>query len=166
VTRYHEGPSVTVSTVVLATPEVVWPLLIDLNLPAEFSNEFQGAEWLDDGAEPFVGRTFRGHNSHPRIGSWSVTCTVTECEPQRVFGWKVGDVTKPAASWRYTLEPHAEGTLLTQWAEIGPGPSGLTPMITEHPEQEEAIVASRLDMLRPNMAATIEGIRRKAEAAS
>ena len=43
--------------------ERVWALVTDIDLPARFSSEFQGATWLDDG--PAVGARFVGHNHHP-----------------------------------------------------------------------------------------------------
>lgn len=47
---------------------------------------------------------------------------------------------------------------------MGPGPSGLTPVIEQMPEHEEAIVATRLEEWTTNMTATVEGIKDLAEA--
>ena len=161
--RYHEGPQVIVETEVAARPEVLWALVTDLDLPARFSDEFQGADWVDGADGPALGATFLGRNRHRAIGEWEVRCTVTECDPSRCFGWAVGDPDAPAARWRFEIEPRSDGSLLRQWAQMGPGPSGLTPMIEQHPEREEELVEMRLGMWRTNMDATILGIKVIAE---
>ena len=84
-------------------------------------------------------------------------------EPERVFGWVVGDPAHPSAAWRFILEPAGAGTLLRQWMRMGPAPSGLTPAIEAHPDKEERIVARRLAEHRANMQRTIEGIKQVAE---
>jgi hypothetical protein len=160
--RYADGPEMTVSIEVDAPPSTVWDLVTDIDLPARFSNEFRGAEWLDAPDGPALGATFRGRNE-TRHANWEVVCTVTEFEFERRFGWAVNNVAAPAARWRFELEPIGSGTLLRQWAKMGPGPSGLTPMIEANPEREEAIVEMRLGMWKPNMEATIAGIKALAE---
>jgi len=161
--RYADGPEMIVSVEIEAPVATVWGLVTDINLPARFSDEFQGAEWLDAPHGPALGATFRGRNHIQRIGGWEVVCTVTEFESERRFGWAVGDLAAPAARWRFELEPIGSGTLLRQWAHMGPGQSGLTPRIEAHPEREEAIVEMRLETWKRNMEATIGGIKALAE---
>src|SRR3954453_23281498 len=60
--RYADAPTAAVDVVVGAPIERLWPLVTDINLPARFSSEFRGAEWLDDG--PAVGARFRGRSEH------------------------------------------------------------------------------------------------------
>ncbi len=162
--KYADGPASSVEVHVDAPASVVWPLLCDINLPGRFSKEFERAEWLDDG--PAVGATFRGHNRHARVGVWSVVCTVTAMEPERVFEWTVGDVDFKAARWRFDLAAGGGGSTLRFSAEMGPGPSGLTPAIERMPDREEDIVARRLDEWTANMQRTIDGIKELAEAAA
>lgn len=157
--RYADGPTVEVQTRVDAPPAVVWTLVSDITTPVRFSAELQDVRRVDD--TRFVGR-----NAHPAIGEWETTCTVVAREPEREFGWVVGDPEHPAAAWRFTLEPDGEGTLLRQWMRMGPGPSGLSPAITARPDKEERIVARRLEEHRANMQTTVNGIKRLAEAAS
>lgn len=157
--RYADGPTVEVATHVDAPAGVVWSLVSDIATPVRFSAELQAVRWLDDAR--FVGRS-----AHPAIGEWETTCTVVVREPEREFGWVVGDPGHPAAAWRFTLEPDGEGTLLRQWMRMGPGPSGLTPAITARPDKEERIVARRLEEHRANMQTTVEGIRSLAEASA
>jgi hypothetical protein len=160
--RYIDKPSASVTVEIDASPEAVWDLVTDINLPARFSNEFQGADWLDDG-RPALGARFVGRNGHSVAGSWETTCTITWFEPFRDFGYAVNDIESPAARWRFQLGPSDAGTQLTLWAEMGPGRSGVSWFIYKHPDQEEAIIATRLEEWRVNMEATLAGIKSLAE---
>jgi uncharacterized protein YndB with AHSA1/START domain len=163
--RYADGPTVEVETTIAAPPELVWPLVTDIDMPARFSNVFRGAQWLDDDERPAVGARFRGRNQHPARGAWETVSIITACEAPAVFAWAVTDADYPSASWRFELNPEGQHTRLRQWAQLGPGPSGLTPAIESRPELEEKIVARRLEELRANMAATVAGIKALAEGA-
>ena len=68
--------------------------------------------------------------------------------------------------WRFELEATAEGTLLRQWGQIGPGRSGLSYAIDAQPDKEERILEARLAEHRTNMRATVEGVKALAEAAA
>lgn len=161
--RYADGPTAIVERVVNAPSTVLWELVTDISLPARFSTEFQGAEWLDEG--PAAGARFRGHNSHEVVGDWSVVCTVTALEHERTFEWTVGPLDDRAACWRFDLEPSDDGVVLRFTAVMGPGPSGLTPAIEAMPEKEEAIVQRRLREWTTNMQRTVDGIAALAETA-
>lgn len=160
--RFTDSPVVELTVPVEAPPSAVWPFATDLDVLAQFSNEFQGGEWLDPPASRGVGSRFRGRNENPRA-AWEVTCTVTEWDPDRAFGWCVEDPDAPAASWRFTLDATDGGTLLGYRARMGPGPSGVTAFIEARPENEERIVTSRLAAWRANMESTLDGIRGLAE---
>ncbi len=153
-----DGPTTEASIVVDATPAELWPLVTDIDLPARFSDEFQGGEWLDGATEAALGARFRGTNENPRVGRWQVICTVVEFEHERAFGWVVNDLDAPAAAWRFTLKQVGEGTRLAQWVRLGPGPSGLTAAIERIPDREHDIIVRRLDGLRSNMEANLRGI--------
>lgn len=156
--RYADAPTVETSRVIAATPDELWALVSDVNLPARFSTEFQGAEWLDGATEPAVGARFRGTNEHPRVGRWQVEVVITDCEPGRVIGWEVPSDGAPAARWRFTLEPVDGGTQVTQWCQIGPGRSGLNMAIEQMPDREHDIVAGRLAEHRANMERNLDGL--------
>ncbi|MGH8994478.1 MAG: SRPBCC family protein [Acidimicrobiales bacterium] len=157
--RYSDTPTVEVRAHIAASADFVWHLLCDVNFSAQFSNEFVEAEWLDGATGPALGVRFRGTNRHPAIGEWQSVSVITECEPGRALQWSVGDPEGPAAVWRFDIAEEAEGVLVTQKAQMGPGPSGLTGAIEAHPEQEERIVDRRLDEYRINMQANLDGIR-------
>ena len=162
--KYADGPSAQVEVEIDATPEAVWSLVSDVNLPSSFSEEFQRAEWIDEG--PTLGATFRGYNRHPVVGEWDVVCTVTALESGSVFEWSVGEGDQRAARWRFDLDPAAgqpSHCTLRFSAEMGPGPSGLTPAIERMPDREEEIVSRRLSEWTENMQRTVEGIKDLAE---
>ena len=162
--KYADGPTTTAEVRIDAPPSIVWPLLCDINAPARFSQEFQGADWLDGHDAPAIGATFRGRNQHQVVGEWSAVCTITAMEHERVFEWTVGDVDHKAARWRFDLEPDGEGSRLRFSSEIGPAPSGLTPAIERMPDREEDIIAKRMGEHHANMQRTIEGDKQLAEA--
>jgi Polyketide cyclase / dehydrase and lipid transport len=157
-------PTAEVSVLIAATAREVWPLVCDIRLPARFSSEFQGAEWVDGAAGPALGARFLGRNYHPARGGWETTSTICEFRPEQTFGWSVGSPDLPAARWRFVLEPEAGGVRLTQWVQLGPGPSGISLLIESMPDKESRILRRRLAEHRANMEATITGIKSIAEA--
>jgi hypothetical protein len=164
--RYADCPTTEAELLIDAPPAVVWPLVCDIQVPAEFSSEFQGGAWLDGATSPALGARFRGRNYHESAGTWETVSTVCELEPERVFGWAVGDPDVPAAQWRFTLEPKGPGTLIRQWMQIGPGESGISEIIRQMPDKEHRILRRRLAEHQANMQATLAGIKGRAEAAS
>lgn len=163
--RYADQPTVSVSADVAASPSTLWPLITDINLPARFSDEFQGAEWIAPATGPTLGAQFEGRNENQFIGAWTVICSVAVYEPEVAFGWEPGGPDAPFARWRLSLEPHGATTTLTFWAQMGLGPSGLTPMLEADPDREEALVDYRLSGWVENMQRTIDGIKALAESA-
>jgi uncharacterized protein YndB with AHSA1/START domain len=148
---------VAVARRIAAPPDDVWRLVIDINLPARFSTEFTGAEWLAGGSAA-LGAMFEGHNRHDAAGSWTTTSTVVDFEPGRTFAWAVGDVDDPSATWRFDLEPDGGATIVRFSAHLGPGPSGLTAALEAMPDKEERIIERRLDEHRRNIESTLDGI--------
>ena len=161
--KFSDRPTVEVDTYVEAPPERVWEIVVDLTRMGEWSSENKGGEWLD--GEPALGRKFRGRNQREDF-KWETVSVVTQFDAPRVFEWKVGDPDTPAATWRYNLTAEGGGTRLQQFAELGPGPSGLTMAIDRMPDKEERIIANRCEEQRRNMTATVEGIKAAAETPS
>jgi len=164
--RYSDCPSAEAEVLIAAPAAVVWALVCDIQLPARFSSEFDGGEWLDGASSPAPGARFTGRNHHPAIGNWETTSTICEFQPEQVLGWAVGDPDQPSALWRFTLAAGADGTgtRLTQWMQIGPGPSGISAAIEAMPDKESRILQRRLGEHSANMAATLAGITEVAEA--
>ncbi len=159
--RYAEGPTAEVEVLVEAPPERVWALVTDIDLPARFSQELLGAEWLDEG--PALGARFVGRSRHEALGAWETTSWVNRYEPLRAFGWAVSDPDEPSAMWWFELEEEEGGVRLRQCARMGPAPSGLSIAIAAMPDKEERIVARRLQEFERNMLATLEGMKQLAE---
>ena len=157
--RLAKGPGVTVEIDIDAKADMVWPVITDIDLPAEFSSEFDGAEWLD---EPGPGARFRGRNSlSGRV--WETTSYVVAWEPNVRFGWNVRDADDPGARWMFELEPIAGATRLRFSVKLGPGPSRLREIVESRPEDEAAILRGRRVHHRDNMTLTVRGIRERVE---
>ena len=161
--RFADHPTTEASVDISAPPSDVFALVEDISLPARFSTEFRGADWLDGADRPALGARFVGRNQHPQAGTWETTSTIVEYEPDRVLAYAVGDPTNAAATWRFTLQPSASGTRLTHWVQLGPGPSGLTSVLEAMPDKESRILHVRLGEHRANMEVTLAGIKALAE---
>jgi uncharacterized membrane protein len=162
--RYADKPTVEVRTWVDAAPARVWELVSDIALMPAMSSELQSVEWLDDAAGPAVGARFLGRSRHEALGEWEATSSVVEFEPERVFGWAVGDPVAPSALWRFRLAPKDGGTDLSEWMQMGPARSGLSFAIDQMPDKEQKIVFVRMREFERNMAVTLERIKALAEA--
>jgi uncharacterized protein YndB with AHSA1/START domain len=162
-TRFADGPVVEVAVSIDAPIEAVWDLVTDINIAARFQDEFQQAEWLDDG--PAMGARFIGRN---RMGdkTWKTTSTIVAFQPGMLFRWAVEDVDNPVATWTFELIPEEYGTRLIFHRVVGPGRSGLTWAIKQDPDHEEEIIARRDAQHRTHMTAVLEGIKGLAEQAS
>lgn len=159
--RYGDGPSVEVEILVHASIDLLWELVSDINLPARFSDEFRGAEWVDGG--PRLGARFVGRNWHSALGEWETISFVNRYDAPYAFGWCVSDPEVPSSSWWFELEEEPTGVRLRQGGRMGPAPSGLSIAITAMPDKEERIVARRLSEFEANMRANLDGIKALAE---
>ena len=103
-----------------ASADRVWHLVSDITRVGEFSPETFEAEWLDGARGPVPGARFRGHVRRNGRGPvyWTV-CTVTACDPGREFAFTVaGPGGKTVNTWRYQLDPNADGTGVTESFEL------------------------------------------------
>ena len=160
-----DGPGTVAEIDIRADPAMVWARVTDINLPAEFSEEFVGAEWQDGHDGPALGARFVGRNTHPGRGDWEVPCFVDVFEDQSVFGWCTSDIDNPGARWRFELEHVVGGTRLRFRCILGPGPSGLDDIITARPDLEPRIIARRMTEHQANMQRVVEGIKAHIEQA-
>ena len=160
--RYRDGPTVEVTQLIPCDVDTAWRLVTDIRLPLRCSSELRDVEWLDDADRVAVGARFRGHNSHDALGTWSTQCQVVEVEENRRWVWDVAGPQGVGATWGFEVEPSSRGTIVRQWARMGPGPSGLTFAITANPDKEGRIVARRLEEWQTNMTANLDCIARLA----
>lgn len=159
--RLADEPGTWAEIDIAAPPERVWALVTDINLPARFSEEFQGASWVGEGRG--LGDSFVGSNRHRAIGEWEVASFVDVYEECRRFGWGTVDASNPGSRWCFDLESFGEGTRLRYSMSIGPGPSGICVAIEAMPEKEPRILARRLAEHHVNMTRTLQGIAAVAE---
>jgi uncharacterized protein YndB with AHSA1/START domain len=158
------APGVTVEIDIAASPERVWELASDINISAQFSDEFQGADWLD-GDGPREGASFRGRNERADANRmWETTSYVVACEPSRVFAWNVNDRDEPSAQWGFELEKIPGGTRLRQRFILGRRLSATGHAMVDNPEKAAQILASRQEHHKGNMMLNLQGIKEIAEA--
>ncbi len=160
---YADCPAVAAEVYIEAPPERVWGMVSDIFLMPGLSSELQEVAWLDGVTRPAVGHRFTGRSAHPAMGEWETVSTVVQCDPPRCFAWAVGDPAHPSATWRFTLKPDGEGTLLEQWYQMGPARSGLNIAIDAMPDKEAKIVFVRLREHESGMKHNLEVIKSKAE---
>jgi uncharacterized protein YndB with AHSA1/START domain len=99
-----------------SSPEEVWALVSDVTQIGRYSPETFEAEWTGGATGPAVGAQFRGHvKRNGRGPTYWTTCTVTACEPGKVFAFGVGTPGKePLNVWTYRMEPAGDGTDVTE----------------------------------------------------
>jgi hypothetical protein len=119
VERLFPKPTGEVSVWMDAAPAEVWDLVSDVTRIGEFSPETFEAKWRHGYDGPEVGAKFKGHVKRNGVGPtyWS-PCTVTLCEPERVFEFSVGTEDVPVNNWGYRLEPKDGGTLVTEYFRL------------------------------------------------
>lgn len=104
---------VTVTEDIAAPAELVWSMVADLPRMGEWSPENEGARWLRGASGPGTGAVFRGTNRHGRR-RWSTTGTVVECQPGRLFSFRISAAGLPISEWRYAVEPAGAGCRVTE----------------------------------------------------
>ncbi|MCY3577415.1 MAG: SRPBCC family protein, partial [bacterium] len=160
-----DGPGMVVETDIAAEVDDVWTAVTDIDLPAQFSDEFTGATWDEGFDGPVLGATFTGRNHLEVMGDWEVPCFVDVCERPTAFGWCTSDPDNPGARWRFEIQPlMGGGTRLLYRLLLGPGPSGLNMFIEQNPDKEHRIIANRLRVHRANMQRVVDGIKAHVEA--
>lgn len=163
VMRYADCPTTELDIYIAAPPERIWPLISDIRFVADTSPELRTVTWQDEADGPCVGARFTGRNFHQAVGEWETTSIIIECAEPTVFAWAVTDVDTPSAVWRFTVRPEGDGSVLTQWAQMGPGPCNLTFAIRKFPDKEERIVDRRLAEFRAGMTANLNRIKELSE---
>ena len=156
---FAEAPTTSVTRVVDAAPATVWETVSDIAFPIAASPELQRVEWLDGADGPVLGARFTGHNQRGDA-AWSVECRIIACDPPTTFAWSpIDDRGDALATWRFDLAPAEDGgTAVTQSVVIGPGRSGITWAIRQRPDDEAAILSSRLAQFEEAMTANLDAL--------
>ncbi len=156
--RVADGQGVVAEIDTDARPRAVWEVISDINMPAQFSEEFLGAEWTSDGP-PDVGSTFKGRNSIPDVFDWETDCIVTAWEERTAFEWRVTDTENPGAVWRFALAEQGSGSRLRFSMLIGQENNGTVPMALRDPAKEQRVLNRRRETLRANMQRVVDGVK-------
>ncbi|MET9131966.1 SRPBCC family protein [Streptomyces antibioticus] len=160
---YADTPTVSAEAYIDAPPQRLWGYVSDIHLMPRLSTELRQVEWLDGATGPRPGNRFLGRSTHPALGDWETVSTVVDCEEPHRFAWAVGEPDHPTSVWRFTLRPEGSGTLLEQWAQMGPDRSGLSAAIDAMPDKEQKIVFVRLREFEAGMKANLAAVKALAE---
>lgn len=148
--------SVTVD--IAAAPVTVYDLISDVTRIGEWSPECHRADWLGDATGPVVGARFKGHNKW-KLNRWARTCEVIVADPGREFAFYTVPGRGPSAdssTWRWVIEPTAEGCTITQSYEVTKMPHGwFLPIV-------KRFMPHHLDM-RDHIRLTLEALKATAE---
>lgn len=109
--------TITVETLVPATPDAVWAVLTDVARVGEWSHEARGGRWTR-GEGAAVGNVFRGTN---RLGQlrWSRPCTVVAATAPTRFAYRTdGGLAGDQTEWSFDLTPEGAGTRLRETYQI------------------------------------------------
>jgi len=156
--RIEDGPGVVAEIDTQARPRKVWEVIADINMPALFSDEFIGAEWVSEGPRG-VGSRFIGRNSIPRLREWETECIVTKWIEHEVFEWRITDSDNPGAIWRFEVAEQGTGSRLRFSMVIGKENNGTAPRAQKDPSQEDAVLFERRSIHKSNMQRVVEGVQ-------
>jgi len=139
-------------------------------MPAKFSDEFRGADWLDGIVSPALHARFIGKNSNSVMGEWETLGVVTAFEQGAIFEWSVFDAAgnfsdipvaqqEPMASWRFEIQDQGDVCRVIYTATLGAGNSGLSRILDLRPDERTEIMARRMKAWLFNMEETLAGVR-------
>jgi len=149
-TRKHES-----SIFVARSPDDLYDLVADITRMGSWSPVCKEC-WWDEGAGPEVGSWFTGRNELPDR-TWETRSEVVAAERGKEFAFIVnGSWTR----WAYTFTGVDGGTELTETWEFLPG--GEAMFEERFGADAEAQIATRLDLARTGIPATLAAIKRDA----
>ena len=104
-----------------APPGEVWALVSDVTRIGEFSPETFEARGTRGATGPEGGARFKGHVRRNGVGpTYWTACTVTACEPERVFEFSVATRDLAVTHWGYRLAARDGGTEVTEYFRLEP----------------------------------------------
>jgi hypothetical protein len=107
------GPaSVQADITIAADPATVYGLITDLRTLASLAEENESMK-LRKGDTVAPGAVFKGTNRNG-LRRWTTTCTVTDAEPGRAFGFDVSYLGVPIAHWHYDIAARDGGCHVTE----------------------------------------------------
>lgn len=153
--RHRDQPTVEAVQRLSCDTDTAWRYVTDISLPTHTSQELLAVEWLDGADHVTVGARFKGRNRNPNIGEWETVCEVVEVEPGRRWVWNVLTPNGVGATWAFEVEPSSAGSIVRQWARMGPAPTGINIAINAQPGKEARIVQRRLEEWLQGMQANL-----------
>ena len=156
--RIQDGPGVVAEIDTDARPRQVWEVISDINMPAKFSDEFAGAEWLSDD-EIAAGAIFRGRSATSDGREWETNCIVTEWVERETFEWRTTDPENPGAIWRFDLAEQGTGSRRRFSMVIGKENNSTAPRAMADPSLENQILFERRLIHKANMQRVLEGVK-------
>lgn len=145
------------SIVVARTPEELYDMVADVTRMGEWSPVCKAC-WWDEGDGPRVGATFTGRNELPER-TWETTSEVVAADRGKEFAFVV-QVT--GTRWGYTFTPVEGGTEITESWEFPP--RAFAVLQERFGDDAPAQIATRQELARTGMAATLAAIKKTAEA--
>ena len=156
--RIQDGPGVVAEIDTDARPRQVWEVISDINMPAKFSDEFAGADWLSDD-EIAAGAIFCGRSATSDGREWETNCIVTEWVERETFEWRTTDPENPGAIWRFDLAEQGTGSRLRFSMVIGKENNSTAPRAMADPSLENQILFERRLIHKANMQRVLEGVK-------
>ena len=150
----------SVSIEIAAPPEQVYALVSDITRMGEWSPECVRCTWTKGATGPAVGARFRAKNKGGRGPAWYNTPTVTVADPGREFAFNRSGPGIGSYTWSYRMEPHGEGTRLTESFDAEQPLGSVMSWITERWTGSDDRDAD----LRRGMTLTLDRIKTAAEA--
>lgn len=146
------------SVLVRSSPEEVYDLVSDVTRTGEWSQQCRACSW-EDGGSARVGAWFTGRNEAGGR-TWETRSRVIAAERGREFAWEVGE---GYVRWSFRMEPADGGTRLTEsWEFL---PAGIDFFHKAYGDAAEKQIAIRTRAAHEGIPATLEAVRRIAEAA-
>lgn len=110
----------TVSIDIAAPPEVVYDLVSDITRMGDWSPECYRCSWTRGATGPAVGARFKAKNKGKRGPSWFNSPVVKVADRSREFTFNRSGPAIGSYTWRYTMQPTATGTTLSESFEADP----------------------------------------------
>ena len=145
------------SIMVARPPDELYDLVADVTRMGEWSPICKAC-WWDEGDGPRVGAHFTGRNEVPDR-TWETTSEVVAAERGREFAFVV---TVTGTRWGYRFSPVEGGTELTESWEFPPEAHAF--FQERYGEEAPAQIATRQELARTGIAATLAAIKKTAEA--
>jgi len=156
-THAMANPKHSESIVIARSPEDLYDLVSDVTRMGTWSPICKAC-WWDEGAGPEVGAWFTGRNVLPER-TWETRSEVAVADPGHEFAFVVnGSWTR----WGYVFTPVEGGTELTESWEFLPG--GIAMFDERFGADAQAQIASRLELAKRGIPATLAAIKKDAEA--